>query len=55
MSTDEDNDDINLANDLVESVVKAMSDDEQKLNFRKWLSDDYPPHQVIQILRVLRW
>jgi hypothetical protein len=59
MSIDDDNNDITLANDLVESVVRAMShDDRAELNFRKWLSDHYPPHQVLQILdqlaRVLR-
>jgi hypothetical protein len=57
VSTDDDSDDINLANDLVESVVKAMNNDDHA-DFRKWLSDHFPPHQVFQILdhlaRVLR-
>ena len=55
MSTDDDNDEITLANDLVESIAKAKSNDDTELNFRKRLSDHYPPHQVLQILRVLRW
>jgi hypothetical protein len=57
MSIDDDNDGIALANDLVESVVKAMSNDDHA-DLRKWLSDHFPPHQVLQILdhlaRVLR-
>ena len=46
----DDDDDIPITKEFAEAIVVARRQSTSELNFRKWLSHHFSPHQVFQIL-----